>query len=114
MKLKIFEGKTVKEEMVKALKWCKRTGGHIATSEEIWSLKKNGKIPMQWYDSSTVIYEGKFRKGTMKELANLEEFYDKGGRLIFLFSSGNVDGNYFLYYCLGRLVGVVPEAQKKK
>ena len=113
MKLKIFEGKTVREEMARAVKWCKRTGGHIATSEEIWSLREKGKIPMQWYDSSTVVYKGKFRKGTMKELANLKSFYEKGGRVVGVGNHYYGVNRYLSINSYGRSVGVVPEAHKK-
>ncbi len=111
-KICVFEGGTVKEELKKALKWCKKNNGHIATLKEIYDLKEKGKIPTQWYGVSTVYYKGNIRKAKLTELENIEEFYNKDGRLLFLSDASNgLYGNYDLY-SYGRFVGVVLEARR--
>ena len=94
MKIKIFDGSTVEEELRRLLE----AGYRPATMEEVWKLRKENKIPNQWYDTGTIFIGGNVRKATMKELKDIRKVYEKGGRLLFL----GYDG----FDSYGRFVGV--------
>lgn len=114
MKIKIFKGGTVKEELKRALRWCKKNDGHIATLKEIYDLREKKKIPNGWYETATVYYKGNVRKAKPSELEDIENFYKKGGRLLYL-GNGNsgLCGDLNLND-VGRFVGVASETQKEK
>lgn len=112
MKIKIFEDRTVREELKNALEWCKKNNGHIADLDEIKKLKKEGKIPDQWYDTSWIELDGVRRKATLKELKDIEKVYENGGRVLFLYNnfSGLIGHGYLINS--GRFVGVAKEKQE--
>lgn len=81
--IKIFENDTV----LNCLKKCLAEGYLPATKEQILSFQKEGKIDKsKWYDTGTLIFprSGEIRNATMEELQNIEETYNKGGRVLFL------------------------------
>ena len=95
MEFKIFEGATMQEAYDKLL----TTGFMPASLRVIWQLRKEGKIPMRWYDTGTVYIDGVIRKGKMSEFKNLKSFYDKGGRVVCLdLGYSGVLGNGDIYY----------------
>lgn len=102
MKIKIFEDGTIKE----CLQQCLAEGYFPATVNEIGKLIKEKKIPNQWYDTSTICFDYKIKEATKKELDNIEEFYGKGGRVLFVNYSD--DGFLSVNYLRddGRFVGV--------
>ena len=94
--------------MRKALKNCLNKGYMPASYEEIFKLKKQGKIEEnRWYDSSTLIYNGKIGKATLKQLKNIENIYEEKGRLLYVGydGDGSLYGDYYLDYD-GCFVGV--------
>ena len=105
--------------LIYAIEELLRKGLRLASFKEVWTLRKEGKIPMQWYDTGTLVYKGNIRSVTLEELKNIKEIYKSGGRLLCLGSVGNYNiSNAYDYDILvsnnGRLVGVRPEAGKKK
>ena len=102
MKYKIYKNDTV----LNCLKKLLADGRRPATLKETYDLKKSGKIENTWYDTGTIYFEGNIRKATMKELKNIEQFDEKGGRVLFLDNADNgLDGDYNLNDD-GRFVGV--------
>jgi len=101
--VKIFQGVNVKIVLARMLKQ-----GFLPLSlTQVTKLRKQGIIPKQWYDTRTILYRGKRRNATIKELQNIQKFYERGGCLVF---AGNFDhGNYLFGSNLsfnGRFVGV--------
>ena len=89
---------------------CLNEGYRPATSQEIRDLVYKRKIPDQFYYTSTVSIDGKIRDAESSELENIEEFYQKEGRLLF-FKYGNVglgDRNIF-NGSVSRFVGIQSE-----
>lgn len=100
--IRIFEG-TVES----ALKDCLTAGFFPADLGTVWKLRESGKIENKWYDTSTAFIKGEIRKATLKELKNIKDFYEKGGRVLFLGSNSNIglNRNFNLNF-IGRFVGV--------
>ena len=102
MKTKIFEAPTLQQMFDNA----RKEGYKVANLKETYRLTKSGEIPDQWYDTSTVYFEGEIRDGKKKELTNLKSLYAKNGRVVILyFQDGGVLGVRGLAYG-GHGVGV--------
>lgn len=113
MEIKIFDGGSLRQ----VLKKCLQEGYIPATLKQITKLKKEGKAPMLWYDTSTMWFKetGEIRDATLKELENIEDTYCKGGRVLYLGSdyNGGLGGVYSLGGN-GQVFGVkTPKVSKK-
>ena len=84
MKIQIYENGTVRETLKRCLEDCKKLGGEVASLTQINQLIREGKIPKKFYDTRTTNFEYELRDLSMEELENIESFYEKGGRLLFL------------------------------
>ena len=109
-KWKIFEG-TVKS----VIEDCLKEGYIPANLKTTWKYRKDKIIPNHWYTVATGYKDGEVKDLTKKEMANLEDYYGKGGRVLHLNANDyyGLGGGNFLDYCAGSL-GVAPEAQVKK
>jgi hypothetical protein len=103
--IKIYEGGTVKEMLTACLK-----DGRIPTTLTETNQLLRDKIidRSKFYDTRTTNFNYELRDLSLKELKNIEKFYSKGGRAVFLYGLGN-DCNAYNRNNLnnnGRFVGV--------
>ena len=109
-KYDIIEGNTLQEAFDKGYKKY----GYLPLSlKKVWILRRDKMMPEQWYNGSTVFFEGEFRQGTIEEFKDLEKFYGFGGRVPFAglncyggFAGSSPLPNY------GRFVWKVKEVEK--
>ena len=107
---KVFEGRTVKEELSKLL----GEGYFPLNLKEVYDWKKKNK-DKRWFDTSTVYIKGIVRTAALKEIKNIENFYVKGVRIVFAGGNGssNLIGDNDLSNN-GRFVGVKNKIRKNK
>ena len=113
MKTEIFKNDKLKDALKEALEWCDENDGHIATVKEVFDLKKEGVIDKDiGYDTSTIFLNGEVRTATLEELENIQDVYDKMGRVLLISNYiYGLSGDNFLDN-FGRFVGVAPEVHK--
>ena len=89
-----------KPTMREAIKEMIKEGIRPLTIEEIWELRKEGKIKDQWYTAGTLWYQGKFQHITFQQMKDIENIYADGGRLLCLgdLGYGGLVSNYDLDY----------------
>ena len=109
-KWKIFEG-TVQS----VIEGCLKEGYIPANLKTTWKYRKDKIIPNQWYTVATGYKDGEVKDLTKEEMDNFEDYYSKGGRVLYLDASvrGGLDG-YGNLRGRGRSLGVAPEAQVNK
>ena len=81
--IRIFEASTV----LQAIKDMLKEGFLPMSYEEVYKWKITNKDD-RWLDTGTLVYKGKIKTMTRKDLLNIEEIYNNYGRLLFV-------GNYF-------------------
>lgn len=85
MKCKIYEYGTSRRLLKKML----AEGYFPATLKQTWDLREKGKIPKGHYDVfGTIVFKGRIRKPTLKELNDMDPMLEKGMR-IFILSDGD-------------------------